>query len=166
MGLRATAIRSAGRAEIDWSDLAGQRLCLLTPDMQNRRIINQNLHAAGVSAVASIQSNSTVVLVAHVEAGEWGTVLPRQQAEFLAAGRAVRVIPIRPIRPPHSVGLIAPVSRAAHAGSRGAGADEPVDVGGLTRHPAACSSGIGGGSEFRSYRQGFGRYWNSAGMRP
>ena len=61
-----------------------------------------------LAAIASIQSDSTVVLMAHVEAGDWGTVLPRRQAEFLAAGRAVRVIPIRPLRPPHSVGLIAP----------------------------------------------------------
>jgi DNA-binding transcriptional LysR family regulator len=98
----------ADREEIGWQELAGQRLCLLTPDMQNRRIINQNLYDAGVPAVASIQSDSTVVLMAHVEAGDWGTVLPRRQAEFLAAGRAVRVIPIRPLRPPHSVGLIAP----------------------------------------------------------
>ena len=98
----------ADRDEIGWQELAGQRLCLLTPDMQNRRIINQNLYDAGVSAVASIQSDSTVVLMAHVEAGDWGTVLPRRQAAFLAAGRAVRVIPIRPLRPPHSVGLIAP----------------------------------------------------------
>ncbi len=98
----------AERAEIDWGDLGGVALCLLTPDMQNRRIINQNLHAAGVSAEATIQSNSTLTLVAHVEAGDWVTVLPRQIADFLATGRAVRSIPIRAVRPPHSVGLIAP----------------------------------------------------------
>ena len=61
--------------------------------MQNRRIINQNLHAAGVSSEAAIQSNSTLTLVAHVEAGDWATVLPRQLAEFLAAGRPVRLDP-------------------------------------------------------------------------
>jgi DNA-binding transcriptional LysR family regulator len=98
----------ARRKGVAWSDLAGLPLCLLTPDMQNRRIINQNLHAAGVPAEAAIQSNSTLTLVAHVEAGDWVTVLPRQIADFLAAGRAVRSIPIRTIRPPHAVGLIAP----------------------------------------------------------
>ena len=98
----------AGRAGVAWEDLAGHRLCLLTPDMQNRRIINQNLYAAGLSAEATIQSDSTVVLMAHVESGGWATVLPRQLALFLAAGRAVRVIPIRAVRPPNSVGLIAP----------------------------------------------------------
>jgi DNA-binding transcriptional LysR family regulator len=98
----------AGRARLDWRDLDGVALCLLTPDMQNRRIINQSLHAAGVSAEAAIQSNSTLTLIAHVEAGDWVTVLPRQLADFLAAGRAVRSIPVRELRPPHAVGLIAP----------------------------------------------------------
>lgn len=98
----------AGRTEVAWADLEGIPLCLLTPDMQNRRIVNQNLYEAGVSADAAIQSNSTVVLIAHVEAGVWGTILPRQQAEFLAVGRAVRVIPMQINRPAHSVGLIAP----------------------------------------------------------
>ncbi|MBP7240816.1 LysR family transcriptional regulator [Amaricoccus sp.] len=98
----------AGREEVAWEDLAGAPLCLLTPDMQNRRIVNQNLYEAGIPAESAIQSNSTVVLMAHVEAGDWGTVLPRQQAEFLAAGRAIRVIPMKAIRPPHTVGLIAP----------------------------------------------------------
>ena len=98
----------AGREEVAWGDLGGVALCLLTPDNQNRRIINQNLHAAGVSSEAAIQSNSTLTLVAHVEAGDWAAVLPRQLAEFMAAGRPLRSIPIREIRPPHTVGLIAP----------------------------------------------------------
>lgn len=100
--------RLADRETIEWSDLADVQLCLLTPDMQNRRIINQNLHQAGVSAEAAIQSNSTLALVAHVEVGEWATILPRQLAEFLVPGRPVRSIPLRELRPPHSVGLIAP----------------------------------------------------------
>lgn len=98
----------AGRSEVAWEELSGVPLCLLTPDMQNRRIVNQNLYEAGISGEAAIQSNSTVMLMAHVEAGDWGTILPRQLAEFLAVGRNVRVIPMKGARKPHSVGLIAP----------------------------------------------------------
>ena len=39
------------------------RLCLLTPDMQNRRIINRAFMEAGVQPAAEMESNSTVVLV-------------------------------------------------------------------------------------------------------
>lgn len=104
----------AERSEIDWSELANVSLCLLTPDMQNRRIISQSLHGAGVRPKAAIQSNSPVTLLAHVETGNWATILPRQLASFLATGRAVRSIPIRENRQPHSVGLIAP-HREPHA---------------------------------------------------
>jgi len=100
--------RLARQAKADWRDLVGVPLCLLTPDNQNRRIINQSLHAAGISSEAAIQSNSTLTLVSHVETGDWATILPRQLADFMAAGRPVRSIPLREIRPAHSVGLIAP----------------------------------------------------------
>ncbi|MEZ5913982.1 MAG: LysR family transcriptional regulator, partial [Paracoccaceae bacterium] len=56
----------AGRDRVNWAELDGQRLCLLTPDMQNRRIINRNFEEAGISPEARIESNSTVVLVANV----------------------------------------------------------------------------------------------------
>jgi len=98
----------AGREEVEWRELGPLSLCLQTPTMQNRRIINQNLLAAGVSADAAIQSNSTVAIAAHVEAGDWVTVLPQQLADFLVAGRPLCSIPLREIRRPHNVGLVAP----------------------------------------------------------
>ncbi|MGH1452357.1 MAG: LysR family transcriptional regulator [Paracoccaceae bacterium] len=91
-----------------WADLAAHPLCLLTPDMQNRRIINQNFAAADAAPRAMIQSNSTIVLMAHVETGDWVTVLPTRQAEFLCTGKPVRMIPLPDLRPAPSVGLIAP----------------------------------------------------------
>jgi DNA-binding transcriptional LysR family regulator len=58
--------------------------------------------------MAKIESNSTVVLMAHVGSGDWATVLPAQMAEFLAAGKPVRIIPLRAPLRDHAVGLIAP----------------------------------------------------------
>jgi DNA-binding transcriptional LysR family regulator len=72
-------------SEVTWADLSGERLCLLTPDMQNRRIINQCFMEADVTPEALVESNSTVVLVAHVEERGWVTVLPSDMARFLAA---------------------------------------------------------------------------------
>ncbi|GGM11507.1 LysR family transcriptional regulator [Pseudooceanicola nanhaiensis] len=97
----------AGRAAVEWGDLAGLPLCLLTPDMQNRRIVNQRLFEAGVVPEVRVESNSTVVLMSHVATGGWSTILPREMAEFLAAGRRVTSVPIRG-RGAHAVGLIAP----------------------------------------------------------
>ncbi|OAN78005.1 LysR family transcriptional regulator [Jannaschia sp. EhC01] len=95
--------------KVEWADLAGERLCLLTPNMQNRRIINENFMAAGVAPEAQVESNSTVVLAAHVDAGDWITILPTDMARFLCAGKPQLVIrPIEGAGMDHAVGLVAP----------------------------------------------------------
>jgi len=98
----------AGRAEIDWADLAGARLCLLTPDMQNRRIVNKCFMDAGLAPEVGMESNSTVVLVSHVALGGWVTILPGDIARVLATGAGLAVVPIRAQMPGHAVGLVAP----------------------------------------------------------
>ncbi|MBV7378683.1 LysR family transcriptional regulator [Maritimibacter dapengensis] len=98
----------AGRSAVDWADLVDHRLCLLTPDMQNRRIINRAFMEAGLSPEAGMESNSTVVLVHHVEQGGWSTVLPVDMAQSLATGRNVALVAIAPGTPGPAVGLVAP----------------------------------------------------------
>ncbi|MDE3080862.1 MAG: LysR family transcriptional regulator [Paracoccaceae bacterium] len=96
------------RLEVGWAEVGGSPLCLLTPDMQNRRIIDQCLAKAGVTPLATVESNSTVVIIAHVVSGRWATILPTKLAEFHAKGKKLRMIPIRDPDVEHSVGLIAP----------------------------------------------------------
>lgn len=98
----------AGRDRVAWGDLSGRRLCLLTSDMQNRRIINRNLNVAGIAPQATVESNSTVVLAAHILAGDWLTILPEDIAAFLADGKPIRIIPLDGNEPSHVVGLVAP----------------------------------------------------------
>jgi len=98
----------AGQAAVDWADLAEERLSLLTPDMQNRRIINKSFMEAGITPTAQLESNSTVVLVSQVLHGDTVTVLPEDIARFLTAGKPLKVIPIRQQGEGHAVGLVAP----------------------------------------------------------
>ncbi|MCQ0971927.1 LysR family transcriptional regulator [Paracoccus sp. TK19116] len=98
----------AAKKSLRWQDLDGQKLCLLTPDMQNRRIINRNFESLGVTAEATIESNSTVVLLATIARGDWLTVLPEDIARFLAEGKALKLIPLSGQTPEHTVGLVAP----------------------------------------------------------
>ena len=95
-------------SEVTWADLSGEKLCLLTPDMQNRRIINQCFMEADVTPEALVESNSTVVLAAHVEEGGWVTVLPSDMARFLASGKHLSIVPITGGHVAHTVGLVAP----------------------------------------------------------
>lgn len=97
-----------GRDSVGWKELEGERLALLTPENQNRRIINGHFRDAGVTPDAWIESDSAVVLVANVERGDWLTILPADIATFLAAGKALKLVPLSGnIRHP-SVGLVAP----------------------------------------------------------
>ncbi|MBV7410467.1 LysR family transcriptional regulator [Maritimibacter sp. DP1N21-5] len=96
------------KGTISWAQAAEEELCLLTPDMQNRRIINRAFMEAGVSPPARMESNSTVVLVSLVEQGGWATILPSDMAEALARGRPLVVRPIDNPLPGPSVGLVAP----------------------------------------------------------
>ena len=98
----------AGRPSVGWQELEGERLCLLTPDMQNRRIINRAFAAVDVTPDAVIESNSTLVLLATVEQGGWMTVLSEDNARFLARGKALALVPLVGLDTAHVVGLVAP----------------------------------------------------------
>ncbi len=88
-------------------DLAGLPLCLLTGDMQNRRIVNQHLSEAGSAAAPMVESNSTIALLTHVLTGEWVSVLPKKLAELFAQGGQIVAVPITGPEVEHLVGLIA-----------------------------------------------------------
>src|SRR5882672_8623822 len=46
------------RDEVTWAEVAQVPLCLLTPDMQNRRIIDRILRSTGLVSAPTLQSNS------------------------------------------------------------------------------------------------------------
>jgi DNA-binding transcriptional LysR family regulator len=98
----------ASAESLPWSALDGQRLCLLTADMQNRRIINRALTAAGVVPSVAVEANSTIVMVAQVLADNSLTILPEGVATFLTEGKPLKLIALEGVEPNHAVGLIAP----------------------------------------------------------
>ncbi len=93
---------------VAWGDLAGVPLCLLTPDMQNRRIINQHLSEASVEVAPQIESTSVIVLVSHVLHSDWATILPVRAAEIFLKGPDLGAVPIVGPDARHVVGLVAP----------------------------------------------------------
>ncbi|MBN8969930.1 MAG: LysR family transcriptional regulator [Rhizobiales bacterium] len=96
------------RSSVTWAEIAKIPLCLLTPDMQNRRIIDQMLFRAGVTAAPTLESNSMIVLYAHVRSGKWASVMPALLAESLGLTDKVRSIPIVEPENVQSVGLVIP----------------------------------------------------------
>ena len=95
------------RESVTWAEVASLPLCLLTPDMQNRRLIDQHLAEAGVSARASLESNSMIVLFSHIRTGKWASIMPLNLAETLGFAEPIRAIPIVEPDASHLVGLVA-----------------------------------------------------------
>jgi len=96
------------RASVTWAELSRVRLCLLTPDMQNRRIMDRLMRGAGAEPRAALESNSQVTLLAHVLTGQWATVLPEHVAETLALAPRLRRIPITDPDATYEIGLVLP----------------------------------------------------------
>jgi DNA-binding transcriptional LysR family regulator len=97
------------RDQVTWKEVGEVPLCLLTPDMQNRRIIDRALLAAGTQAKPSLTSNSVIVLYTHVKTGRWASVMPAKLADTLGLSNAVRAIPIVDPLVTYRVGLVVPL---------------------------------------------------------
>lgn len=96
------------RTEVTWDEVGRIPLCLLTPDMQNRRILDRRLRDAGLEPRPTLQSNSMVVLFSHVRTGAWSSVMPAQVADTLGLTGPIRAIPIKEITAPPLVGMVYP----------------------------------------------------------
>lgn len=102
----ADAALFAGRSAVNWAEAAQLPLCLLTPDMQNRRIINAHFARAGASATAVLESDSVFTLYSHVLGGAWAAIMGEKPAEMFAQSGRVRALPLAEPHIPFTVGLV------------------------------------------------------------
>ena len=95
----------ADRDSMQWKDFAGIPVCLLTNDMQNRRIIERKLASAGTAATVALQSDSLLTLLAHARTGAWTAIVPQTTAADFASPQTHSVAIADPEGGP-SVGII------------------------------------------------------------
>jgi len=96
------------RERVTWAEVGKIPLCLLTPDMQNRRIIDHLLESVGTRAEPTLESNSMIVLFSHVRTGRWASVMPEKLADTLGLTERLRSIPIVEPEAVHEIGLVVP----------------------------------------------------------
>jgi DNA-binding transcriptional LysR family regulator len=92
---------------VSWSQAASQPMCLLTPDMQNRRILDMHFHEAAAEVHAVVETNSLITLWSHVRFGALSTVVP--ESFLLLVGNLDGLVAIPLIEPTaaHLVGIVA-----------------------------------------------------------
>ena len=93
---------------VTWAEVAQVPLCLLTPDMQNRRIIDRLLKGAGGESRPTLESDSMILLYSHVRTGRWASVMPAKIADTLGLTDTIRAIPIAQPKAVQTIGLVVP----------------------------------------------------------
>lgn len=96
----------ADRVQVGWAELAELPLCLLTSDIQTRRIIDRLMRNADCEARPTLESDSMIALFAQVRTGRWASILPAKIAGALGTLDAVRAIPIVEPDAAHTIGLV------------------------------------------------------------
>ncbi|MFG1188857.1 LysR family transcriptional regulator [Xanthobacter flavus] len=96
----------SGRNAIGWSEAAAHPLCLLTSDMQNRRIVDRILAEAGVASNPRIEANTFLGVWSLVRSGAWSGIVPHTYLETFEAPDHLVAIPL--VDPVHSqsVGVV------------------------------------------------------------
>lgn len=94
------------REAVTWEEVGRIPLCLLTPDMQNRRIVDRHLGTVGGVSAPLLESNSMVVLLSHVRTAQWASVMPAIVADTFRLGERIRSVPIVAPDVSHLIGLV------------------------------------------------------------
>ncbi|HEV7899340.1 MAG TPA: LysR family transcriptional regulator [Planosporangium sp.] len=96
----------ADRQRVGWAEVAGTPLCLLSPTMQNRRILDRNFADAGVTVTPSIETDTVSALYAHVATHRWSSVIAHAWLYMFGVPEGMRVVPLQRPRRSHHVGLV------------------------------------------------------------
>lgn len=126
----------AQRRRITWKEAAQAPLCLLTQDMQNRRIIDGFFRAAGAQPQPSVETNSIFNLCSHASSGLWSSIVPRQLLHFFGIPRHTRALELVEPSARRTIGLIMSDRQPASPLARNLFAmEQPEDIGRLIFPP-------------------------------
>ncbi|HMJ02959.1 MAG TPA: LysR substrate-binding domain-containing protein [Conexibacter sp.] len=98
--------RWASESSVRWRDAAEAPLCLLSPDMQNRRIVDGLFARAGAAPQPLIETNSISTLHAHVRDAKLCAVIADTWLHGFDVPAGMRAIPLTEPTARHSVGLV------------------------------------------------------------
>ena len=93
------------KSTVPWSVAAELPLCLLTPDMQHRRIVDGAFATAGATPEPAVETNSVSTLVAHARAGLPG-ITAQTWLETNPLPDDLRAIPLVEPEIDHTIGLV------------------------------------------------------------
>lgn len=97
-----------GRSEATWREAADLPLCLLTPNMQNRRILDGVFKSLDCAPRPQLETNSVVNLCAHVRSGRLSSIVPKTLIQVLGMPTGAIALDLVDPEVERKVGLIVP----------------------------------------------------------
>lgn len=91
-----------------WRQAAELPLCLLTPNMQNRRIIDAIFKSLDCSPRPQLETNSVVNLCAHVRSGRLSSIVPKSLIQVLGMPSGAVALDLTEPDISRQVGLVVP----------------------------------------------------------
>jgi DNA-binding transcriptional LysR family regulator len=98
----------AARTHITWSEAAQYPLCVLTPNMQNRRILDAHFREAGIEPRTVLETDTFVALWSHLRKGLASAVVPQAFVRMIDTSDCLCCLPLVTPDAAHAVGLVAP----------------------------------------------------------
>lgn len=101
--------------KITWQQASSLPLCLLTPDMHNRTIVDAAFAEAGVTVKPIIETNSLLTLALSVVAGEVCSILPGAMLDTVRGYAELEALPLESPLVATPIGFMMPQSlRTSH----------------------------------------------------
>ena len=96
----------ASKSKISWRDAGDLPLCLLTPEMLNRRLLDGIFQEAGVTPKTVVETNCAVILCSHVRSGGWFTIVPHTFFYLISGWPGTKAIPLNEPVASNTMGLL------------------------------------------------------------
>ncbi|MGH3975824.1 MAG: LysR family transcriptional regulator substrate-binding protein [Pseudonocardiaceae bacterium] len=96
----------ATRVNVGWAEAAATPLCALSPVMQNRRILDGIVAAAGATLSPVIETDTVAALYAHVATRRWSSIIAHAWLHAFGVPDGMRVIPLQPQPRTPQIGLV------------------------------------------------------------
>jgi DNA-binding transcriptional LysR family regulator len=108
--LKQTRPRMQLGEKVSWKEAASLPMCLLTPDMHNRTIVDKAFYDAGVSVKPIIETNSILTLALSVVAGEVCSILPGALVDAVRGYTELEALPLHEPTVLTQIGFMMPES--------------------------------------------------------
>lgn len=100
--------RFGERTSVTWAEASELELCMLSTDMQNRRIAESAFHAAGSTISPSLETNSVFTLLNAARIGPWSSIMPAQFQHLLPADADIHCYALVDPDLRYTIGIIYP----------------------------------------------------------